>query len=317
MAYSYNWTSASESSESAISKIIHNEDNRLQTFEYVDQSIANLGKAVSIITNKSKLHYFDKDHYVFSAPSLGDKLNLCAGEKFIDEPTLGHCSAFLIGKDLVATAGHCVTKEKSSPEALESSCRRMRIIFNFNKQELENNSINTGKNKTIKKENVFKCTQVIAHQYKKTKYQLKDYAVLKLDRPVNNAKPLKIRKRGLPIENTKLVTIGHPLGIPQKISGEAKIFPFAKEDDENFFQAILKKRHIFYSNLDTFAGNSGSPVINEDTLRVEGIFIGGDEEDFLFDENSWCRKVKVKPSDKKNVKEYVQRIKLIKKYLKK
>ena len=133
---------------------------------------------------------------------------------------------------------------------------------------------------------------------------------------VTNTDPLKIRKHGVPREKTKLITIGHPLGIPQKISSNAHIFPFAKEDDENYFQAFFKRRHIFYADLDTFAGNSGSPVINENTLKVEGIFIGGDEEDFVFEENSWCREVKVKPSTKRSVKEYVQRIKLIKRYLK-
>ena len=123
-----------------------------------------------------------KAHYIFSAPSLGEKLNLCESQKFKDEPTLGSCSAFLIGKDLVATAGHCVAKDQNSHDEIESSCRRMRLVFNFSNKELFENSEITGKAKTIKKENVFKCEKVLAHRYKKTKYQLKDYAVIKLDR---------------------------------------------------------------------------------------------------------------------------------------
>ena len=315
-AFPDNFTPKAAFYTGSISKIIHGEDNRIQTYNHEDQAIKNLAKSVAIISNKSKLHHFDESHYIFSAPSLGQKLNLCEGQRFKEEPTLGTCSAFLVAKDLVATAGHCVSKDQGSEEDLASSCRRMRIIFNFTKEELDNNFKITGKAKTLKKKSVYKCKEVIAHKYKKTKYQLKDYAIIKLDRPVENIGPLRIRKHGAPREKTKLITIGHPLGIPQKISGEARIFPFAKEEDENYFQSFLKRRHIFYSNLDTFAGNSGSPVINEDTLKVEGIFIGGDEEDFVFEENSWCRKVKVKPSTKNFVKEYVQRIKLIKRYIK-
>ena len=301
---------------SPISEIIHGEDNRLQTFESVDKEVIKLGEAVAIITNKSKLHHFNSNYYIFSAPSLGEKLNLCEGQRFKEEPTLGHCSGFLVEKDLFVTAGHCITKEANSKDQIERNCKRLRIVFNYNNEELKENSKETGKTKTVKKQNVYRCEKVVGYHYKKTKFQLKDYAVIKLDRPANKVTPLKIRKHGYPNENDKLMTIGHPLGIPQKVSNEARIFPFAKENDENFFSAFIKRRHIFYANLDTFAGNSGSPVINEDTLKVEGIFLGGDEEDFIFEEDSWCRKAKTKPNEKKSVKEYVQRIKLIKKYLK-
>ena len=245
VAYSYNFTLKTE----PISKIIHGEDNRVQTFEYEDQVVSKLGKSVALMTTKSKLHHFDEQHYIFSSPSLGEKLNLCEGQRFKDEPTLGSCSAFLIAKDLVATAGHCVTKDQNSQDEIESSCSRMRLVFNFSNKELSKNSIVTGKFKTIKKENVYKCQKVLAHKYRKTKYQLKDYAVIKLERPVTNATPLEIRKHGVPREKTKLITIGHPLGIPQKISNDAHLFPFAKEDDENFFQAFLKGVIFFTPTL--------------------------------------------------------------------
>ena len=41
------------------------------------------------------------------------------------------------------------------------------------------------------------------------------------------------------------------------------------------------------ANLDTFSGNSGSPVFNKRTKRVEGILIAG-ETDYTFDMNQGC-----------------------------
>ena len=102
VAHPFNFTPENSFKTDSISKIIHGEDNRVQTFDYEDQVVSSLGKSVALITTKSKLHHFDEGHYIFSAPSLGEKLNLCEGQKFKDEPTLGSCSAFLIGKDLVA-----------------------------------------------------------------------------------------------------------------------------------------------------------------------------------------------------------------------
>ena len=297
--------------------IIHGNDDRMSPAQYIDEEIINISKSVALITDRSKLHSFDEDHYIFSAPTLGQKLNLCEGVPFSKEPSLGNCTSFLIAPDKVATAGHCITKEKEEPKQMERICRRLRFVFNFSTEELFLNQEVTGKSKTIKRQNVFKCKNILKHQYLKTKYRMKDYAVIQLDRPVKNAAPLAIRKFGRPLIFTPLLVIGHPSGIPLKVSGEAKLKPLTKEDDENYFQAFLKKRDIFYANLDTFSGNSGSPVLNAKTKKVEGIFVGGDEEDYVIDEETWCRTPKVKSNSSFETKEYVQRIKVVKPFLKK
>jgi hypothetical protein len=49
---------------------------------------------------------------------------------------------------------------------------------------------------------------------------------------------------------------------------------------------------FFRSNLDTFSGNSGAPVINIETGVVEGVLVRG-SEDYKFDITYECFRPKV------------------------
>ena len=61
--------------------------------------------------------------------------------------------------------------------------------------------------------------------------------------------------------------IGHPSGLPTKFAGGAAV----RNNQQNAF---------FVANLDTYGGNSGSPVFNSNTHAVEGILVRG-ETDFV------------------------------------
>ena len=79
-----------------------------------------------------------------------------------------------------------------------------------------------------------------------------------------------MRLEGRPPLGERLTVVGHPAGLPVTISGGA---------------AVQRHRPTFFSaDLDTYQGNSGSPVFNSDRLRsgdlfVEGILVRG-ESDF-------------------------------------
>jgi hypothetical protein len=60
--------------------------------------------------------------------------------------------------------------------------------------------------------------------------------------------------------------IGHPVGLPAKYAPNATVRDNAPAA-------------FFVANLDTYGGNSGSPVFNSDTHEVEGILVRG-ERDF-------------------------------------
>ena len=109
-----------------------------------------------------------------------------------------------------------------------------------------------------------------------------DYAIIELDREVLGREPLAFRTFGKPNKGDELVVIGHPSGMPLKISDNAYISSFTN----NIF---------FTANLDTFTGNSGSPVFSKHLVKrngklvpqVEGILVRGDR-DYIYDPEKRC-----------------------------
>jgi hypothetical protein len=79
--------------------------------------------------------------------------------------------------------------------------------------------------------------------------------------------------------------IGHPVGLPTKFADGANV---RNNNNESFFVC----------NLDTYGGNSGSPVFNSSTHELEGILVRG-ETDFIVTENG-CRKSNVCPQNDPN-----------------
>jgi V8-like Glu-specific endopeptidase len=71
-------------------------------------------------------------------------------------------------------------------------------------------------------------------------------------------------------DSTQVYTFGHGLGLPLKFSFDAQIWNSKDEDTP----------YLYYSELDMFGGNSGSPVFNAKTNQLIGIFIAG-AEDFV------------------------------------
>lgn len=93
----------------------------------------------------------------------------------------------------------------------------------------------------------------------------RDWAVVRLDRLVENREPLKIEWKSEIPNDTALYVLGFPSGLPMKFTCNAQV---RNNDHENYFEA----------DLDTFAGNSGSPVFNRDTHSVCGILVRGKED---------------------------------------
>jgi V8-like Glu-specific endopeptidase len=76
--------------------------------------------------------------------------------------------------------------------------------------------------------------------------------------------PLRLRESGKVSVGERLAVIGYPSGLPLKIA------------DDGVVRRLEK--HFFVTNLDTYHGNSGSPVLNAATGVVEGILVRGDED---------------------------------------
>lgn len=181
--------------------------------------------------------------------TLRDAENLCSGESFADQPVAPICSGFLVGPDLLVTAGHCY-KSFSTPENV---CKSFAWVFDYNKK-----SASSDPTKNISLQNVYLCKSIVEAQLTATM----DFAIIRLDRKVVGRNALKVRESGKVNSATELVVIGHPTGLPTKISPKGKI---TKNSEVTTIS----------TTLDTFHGNSGSAVFDSATGLVEGILIQG------------------------------------------
>lgn len=242
-----------------VMKGVFGTDDRVETHDYHSRSIQKLARSVAVQMDEIDLEENGRRYDLWQL-TLADKVEVCQDERFSEQLAIGQCSGFLIAPDLIVTAGHCVNKE--------SKCKKRKWVFDYTTKVLN-------KNKGIKKKNVYGCEKVIKSAFDFERNI--DFAIVKLDRQVQGRKPLKYRTRGSINIGEDVLTIGYPSGIPQKVSGNATVM---KSTNIN----------IFKTDLDTFIGNSGSPVFNTRTNEVEGIVVRGGK-DYYFPEGLDCKKI--------------------------
>jgi len=289
--------------------IIYGTDNRKDTIELKNDALIEASKAVAAridrwsyknVNNTSNLISFQ------DVPLLSDdySVGVCKDERFASQVSLSDCTGFLVGDDLLVTAGHCITDpNKTVKNRSNYYCRENEWLFDFDinkkgKFDVEN----------IDAKKIYKCKKVIYA----TLTDKDDFAIIQLDRPVRGVTPLKIRKSGKIKTNTEIFVIGHPSGMPKKYAGGAKV-------------RLNKISEFFSTNLDTFGGSSGSPVFNAKTLEVEGILVRG-KTDYIDSEldGEYCMRVNTCNNNAKKCKVYdsdidgeqVTRISEIMRYLK-
>lgn len=236
-------------------KVIYGDDNRLEYCETSNITHTALSDSTAVLVKKADLIAKGNNSFSFDAQTFAQQFNLCPSEPFRDQLSLGFCSGFLVAPDTVVTAGHCIRSE--------SACANTAFVFGFNVK-----SVGAYPTETSAQE-VYSCSKLVKSVVESAG---KDYAVVKLDRPVVGHSPLKLRQSGTPSVNDSIVVMGYPSGIPLKIAAGAQIRSLQKG--------------FFVANLDTYGGNSGSAVFNEATGEVEGILVRG-ENDFV-NENG-CR----------------------------
>lgn len=231
--------------------VIYGKDNRQDIYEVRNALHKKLARSTAGMINighfarSSKENYFD----LKGTNTLERGANVCSSEAFSQQHTAPTCTGFLVGPDTLVTAGHCY-KSFSTPEQV---CKAFAWVFDY---ELKSSRHNP--NRDIPINNVYLCKKVVAAELTSTL----DYAVIKLDRPVVGREPLKFRTSGKISSNTSLVVIGHPTGLPTKVSPGGKV---TRNSESTRFS----------TTLDTFHGNSGSAVFDASTGLVEGILIQG------------------------------------------
>jgi V8-like Glu-specific endopeptidase len=220
-------------------KGIYGSDNRKDWVDVQEESLQLWAKATVALVPKSLGSTLTE----ILGQTLQDAFYVCKEEKFSQQPTFAFCSGFLVGKDTVVTAGHCIETV--------SDCQKTHFIFDYAIKDKEQNF------PKILPQNIYNCKNIIRRESAGNR----DYAIIQLDRSVEDRKALPIRRQGAAPVNTPLVLIGHPSGLPSKIARGGRVTGYSQ---------------FMVTNVDAFAGNSGSLVINEITGYAEGILVAGD-----------------------------------------
>lgn len=259
-------------------RIIYGNDDRL---DYSEASKAQQGLADSVVSiwRKAKIKTFagDNAHYYLETEPLSESpFKVCSEEKFSNQLSGAFCSGSLVGTDLVLTAGHCTLKYE---------CRDTAVVFGFNENLVKQNAskavVRDGHTYLpVPRENVYYCSSYPAkfpEDY--------DIAVMKLNSSVSGRRALVVDGNHLVQVGESVFTIGHPLGSTLKVAGNAGVRFVSYEEPEIFFAA----------DLDTFAGNSGSPVFNTVSKKIIGVLTEGGN-DFVPSE-SGCSNYNVLAAD--------------------
>ncbi len=221
------------------------------------QKVREMATGISYLVDKRLVSHQSAIESVIYGQTLREQDNLCSDEKFSENTTAGFCTGFLVGKDIIVTAGHCVNEE--------SKCKNTSFVFGVNHAKEEHRQFK------IRRDNVYSCKKVLTSFYKKgTSY---DYAVIQLDREVKYRHVFVLGDDNKVTEKSKVAMLGHPNGLALTYSAPA---PVTQTWDT----------HVFRTTLDSFSGNSGSPVFDLATEKVMGILTGGQDD---FEENGSCK----------------------------
>lgn len=234
-------------------KVVYGVDDRKDLFEVNLQQVRRNADSVVALFKNTDITDNGDGTSTLNVSRFGDEYRLCGSEPFRNQPIGAFCTGFLVGHDLIATAGHCINA---------SNVTTVRFVFGFRMTN------STTAETIIPNSEIYSGAQIVGHHLDQS---ASDWAVVRLNRTVDNHQPLEIRRTGRISDNQNVYVIGHPCGLPVKFAPGANV-----RDNEPLA--------FFTANLDTYGGNSGSPVFNSNHT-VEGILVRGDND---FVQNGNC-----------------------------
>lgn len=234
----------SSKSKSISGKIIYGEDDREDIYMSSDNLMKSISRSTLSLIKDQNLEKVGPDYKVVGR-KLKNRAKLCTEERFGEQVSVGRCSGFLVTSNLIVTAGHCA-------KSMERYCQGNKWVFGYSLDE-------NGELPLIKGKDIYSCVEIVDKVYNKKGI---DYAVLRLDREVKDRLPLKVRTQGTISKNVKVASIGNPVGLPTKIISNGLV----RSNNRN---------ELFVANTDSFAGGSGSVVVDQETGLVEGIIVRG------------------------------------------
>ncbi|EQC46978.1 trypsin [Bacteriovorax sp. BSW11_IV] len=194
----------------------------------------------------------------------------CEGIRFEKESQASDCSGFYIGDGLLMSAGHCfVEPSETIVEGNNDLCKNKKWVTNYLVS-------NTGPNGNIHLDNsdVYLCEKIVVA----LNTRVIDFAIVKIKGDLSKLQALKLNFNEVQ-RGDRVSVAGYPTGLPLKYAANASVY------------SNSKSQSYFKSDLDTFAGNSGSPIFDK-KLNVVAVLTAG-EVDYYLDEARDCVDVNV------------------------
>lgn len=230
-------------------KILYGDDDRVEVVGCADPVRRERARSVAAIVKLNNLIAVGEGRVSIGGSTLEQRFALagkplCQREKFRTQQCVAIGSAFLVAPDIIATAYHCLNEE-----TIATHC----LVFDF---ETDTDGIARTE---FRVDQIYGFSGYIDGTYASDGA---DWALIRLDRAVEDRPSLALSSGASAVNSLPLYVVGHPSGLPKKIAGNAEI------------RVNTASTH-FVANLDTYGGNSGSPVFNALTHEVEGILVRG------------------------------------------
>ncbi|WP_198658926.1 trypsin-like peptidase domain-containing protein [Winogradskyella tangerina] len=254
-----------------VTRGVFGDDDRVEVKDA--EGFQDFARATAVMVSRNNI--FNEEFYSWSLREkiqnkYGRDIKISDDVRFLDQPAIGSCTGFLIAPDILVTAGHCI----NSMEEAEG------IVWVFDYTSdlkfINNRKLN------FSEDNIYEVESIITSKLDDETED--DYAVLKLKRKSDRT-PYRFRTSGSVLNGGAINTIGSPKGLPLKFSTNAVVVD-------------ISPSNWFKSDIDSFPGNSGGPVFDENGF-LEGILVRGavtyDDDwsltgDYYYDSDCECIK---------------------------
>ena len=248
----------------ATDEVVYGKDGRREVFEVHEPILTTVARqsVVALIPWSALADVTTDPHLDDAVESLEDAFDLCKSQRFRKQPTAAECSGTVIDAGewdeitgavlrpaLVVTAGHCV--------ANQAECQSYAYAFDYFYEDEDELAV-------ISPDAIYHCQDLVVREMDMNR----DFAVLSLDRPlgIGRAAARMDRDDQARRPGDEIVVIGFPSGLPAKIDTTGEVM-----------HAFAFDRSFFHATPDTFGGNSGSGIFDDDGLLI-GVMIEGAED---------------------------------------